>query len=78
MKKLLLIIIALGLISCDTESNTESTCDCYKETWIRYNGGQWYFNGGKMYYSNDCTDDGDILLGYSGQGYDYQYRINCE
>jgi hypothetical protein len=80
MKKLILILaIATTFLSCSTDSVTDDNlCECVKETWLRYNGGEWYTNGGKAFYSNDCTDDGDIINGHSGQGYDFQYRINCE
>ena len=75
MKKLLLIFIFF--ISCTAEDN-QLTCDCQKETWLRYNGGAWYHNGYKEYYSNDCSDDGDVIGGHSGQGYDFEYRIKCK
>jgi hypothetical protein len=80
MKKLLLILaIAITFLSCSTNSVTDDDlCNCQKETWLRYNGGEWYTNGAKTFYSNDCTDNGDVIAGHSGQGYDFQYRINCE
>jgi len=78
MKKPLILLIAFLSISCSSDSVNDSTCDCYKETWLRHNGGEWYTNGAKVYYSNDCTDNGDIINGHSGQSYDFQYRINCE
>jgi hypothetical protein len=81
MKKLLLIIaIAITFLSCTPESITEDTsCDCYKETWLRYNNGEWYTNGNRVYYSSDCEDGGkEVGQPYSGQGYDYKYIVNCE
>jgi hypothetical protein len=78
MKKLILILaIATTFFSCEAEEVTSNTCECVKETWLRYNGGAWYHNGATSFYSNDCSDDGDIINGHSGQGYDFQYRINC-
>lgn len=80
MKKLLIIIgIALLFISCTPDDvQGVETCDCYQLTYVRYQQNEWYHNGSKIWYSDDCTDDGDIVGGYSGQGHEYQYRIECE
>ena len=79
IKKLLISFLAIVLMSfqCEAEETTEDTCDCYKQTWLRYGQNEWYFNGAEQFYSNDCSDDGDIVGGYSGQGYTYEYRIEC-
>lgn len=79
MKAIVLILSIIFVFSCTPESVTEETCDCYKETWLRYNNGEWYTNGNRVYYSDDCEDDGkEVGQPYSGQGYDYKYIVNCE
>lgn len=82
IKKVKLILIAITIFSCEKEELIIVNCNCYKLTYIRFNTttnlGEYYFNGTKEYYSNDCTDDGDRVGGYSGQGVDVEYRIKCE
>lgn len=82
IKKIILILIAITIFSCEKEDLIISDCDCYKLTYVRFNTptslGEYYFNGTKEFYSNDCTDDGYRVGGYSGQGVDVEYRIKCE
>lgn len=79
IKILLISFLAILLMSfqCEAEETTEYTCDCYKQTWVSYQTNPFEFNGAEQFYSNDCSDDGDIVGGYSGQGYTYEYRIKC-
>ena len=77
MKKLFIILLLPFVFSCSTDTVTEDTCECIKQTWVNDNGNGWYWNGGQVYYSDDCSDDGDVLTGYSGQGWEVEYRIKC-
>ena len=84
MKKLILLV-AVAFIGCTPNEKEQQiinpkTCDCYKETWIKpILGSQnsWYANGYKEFYSNNCSDDGKVLPGHSGNGVEFQYRIKC-
>ena len=83
MKKVfLLLLLSFSFMSFQCEADeqpTEQTCECYKETWVRYMNGDWYHNGNTSYYSNDCTDNGDeVGQPYSGQGWDVKYIVRCE
>lgn len=80
IKILLISFLAILLMSfqCEADEATGEICNCYKLTYVRYQQNEWYHNGSKIWYSDDCTDDGDIVGGYSGQGYTYQYRVECE
>ena len=79
MKTLILILLAIFLIGCEAEQSEQSTCDCYKETWVRYGQNEWYKNGSSNFYSNDCDDDGrEVGQPYSGQGYDVKYIVDCQ
>lgn len=81
MKKLLLILLlAVSLMSFQCEADEPTTqCDCYTQTWVRWQNNEWYHNGNSVFYSNDCEDDGkEVGQPYSGQGYSYKYIVNCE
>ena len=82
--------LVMVLLSCsDNENDQElinptqkpTTCECVKETWLRTvtsTFGEWYTNGVKEFYSNDCKDDKKVVGGYTGQGVQVEYRIKCK
>lgn len=85
MKKIItLLAIGFTFTSCDKDdvdpTPKPQTCNCVKQTWIRQINPtltQWNFNGATEFYSNNCTDDGKIINGHSGQGLEFQYRVKC-
>jgi len=86
MKKLLLIaLMAVAAISCKKEEApkpaTPKPCICEKQTWIKRSidlPAAWMWNGGTEFYSNKCADNGLRVGGYSGNGFDIEYRIVCK
>jgi len=80
MKKILLLLIVLTAFSCSKEElPVEKTCDCLKRTMVKWqNSNVFEWNGAEVYYSNDCTDDGDDLGGYTGQGVEVRYIVKCK
>ena len=86
MKKLALLLTIVILYGCKKEEQTIKTptpiktCDCQKQTWIKRSIElpiAWRWNGGTEFYSNNCADNGRVVGGYSGNGYDIEYRIKC-
>jgi hypothetical protein len=80
MKKILLLLLLAGCTVEETvviQAAEEEVCECYKETWIKHFNTDWQYNNEKVYYSDDCTDHGDELLGYVAPMFRVRYRINC-
>ncbi len=83
MKKLFLSALAIGMMACsndDQPTPKPTTCNCLKQTWVKQTlsyPAVWYFNGDTEFYSNNCADNGKVISGNSGQGYDFQYRVKC-
>lgn len=84
-KILLLLLIVITNIKCDTNDelviteNPNNSCNCFKETWVKYMNGNWYMNGASVYYSNNCEDNGmEVGQPYIGQGWEVKYIVRCE
>lgn len=80
MNKLLLLLIVLTAVGCSKETVVQlpEECECYKQTLIKWkNSSNFVWNGAEVYYSNDCTDDGDYVGGSSNESYELKYKVKC-
>jgi len=71
MKKLL-FIFAIALASC-TPEDEPTICDCNAVTFVND-----VANGETYPYSEDCNDDGTVLLEYVEGNYRVQRIVKCD
>ena len=71
MKKLL-FIFAISLASCTPEAE-KTVCDCNAVTYINN-----VPNGQTYPYSEDCTDNGKVLVDIVSEGYRVQRIVRCD
>ena len=71
MKKLL-FIFAIALASC-TPEDEKTVCDCNALTYVND-----VPNGETYPYSDDCSDDGTVLLEYVEGSFRVQRIVKCD